>query len=368
MAMVINDPNSLPARCVLFLTDAFTGGPLESVPSLLRARLSTTPGDRGGRAPTPAAPPIDVVLGVLATDHVGFASWDLAPLIRRLRIEVDRVRIASIPGASLVLDALTIRLAGPLNVEIEALNPSQMGGNAFVVTYGADPQAVFQLGTGTFPAIQSPSLVDWYLSPASFSYLPAAMIGADGCEALLPSNVSTQRFQAYQIINLEGSYAVASSARTVDALSATRLSTGITPRFTIEAAGLIAAKSPELLAGLGQSTESRLAVLVVYDITWLPVGHGLGQILYSLPLAPGEQVNIAVVDWARSDTASRQEDTGLSDTLVHDTLRDRTVGEVVDASLREYQRGSSTMAGGSVTGGYPGVIGGSVSLGTTYST
>ena len=109
--------------------------------------------------------------------------------------------------------------------------------------------------------------------------------------------------------------------------------------------------------------------MLTYSIEWLPVGHGLGQVLYSMPLAPGEQVNIAIVDWARTDSASRQEQTGLTDTLTHDTVRDRNVGEVVDASLREYQRGSTTMAGGSIAAGRgPAYVGGSLLLGTSYST
>jgi hypothetical protein len=140
---------------------------------------------------------------------------------------------------------------------------------------------------------------------------------------MLPSNVATQRFKAYQTI------------------------TG----------------SKDTL----YSGKPEVALLLQYDITWLPAGHGLGQVLYSLPLAPCEQANIAVIDWARTDTATRQEDTGLTDTLTHDTLRDRTVGEVVDASMREYQRGSSSMAGGSLVGGTTG-IGGALSLGTSYST
>src|SRR5262249_60998494 len=103
-------------------------------------------------------------------------------------------------GASIQIDSLTIRLAGPLTTEIDALDPAQLGGNTFVRLYATDPATLFQLDKGTFPSVQSPSLVDWYLSPASFSYMPAALVGADGAEALLPSNPATPRFTAYQIV------------------------------------------------------------------------------------------------------------------------------------------------------------------------
>src|SRR5262249_61425729 len=79
----------------------------------------------------------------------------------------------------------------------------------------------------------------------------------------------------------------------------------------------------------------RLAVVINYDVTWLPIGHGLGQVQYSLPLAPAEQVNIAIIDWSRTSTDSRAEQTSLTDTLQHDTTRDRTVDEVVNSSLSE---------------------------------
>ena len=41
----------------------------------------------------------------------------------------------------------------------------------------------------------------------------------------------------------------------------------------------------------------------------VPIGHALGDIVYSLALAVGEATNLAVLDWSRTDTGSRLEDT-----------------------------------------------------------
>lgn len=45
------------------------------------------------------------------------------------------------------------------------------------------------------------------------------------------------------------------------------------------------------------------------------VGHSLGQVVYSLPLAPCESVNIAVIDWSLQDTTVRTDDRRATETL-----------------------------------------------------
>src|SRR5690606_31045089 len=84
-----------------------------------------------------------------------------------------------------------------------------------------------------------------------------------------------------------------------------------------------------------------------YNTLWQPLGHTLGQIIYSLPLAPGEIIKIGIIDWKRKSEDSRAEDATESEDLKHDTLRDRTISETVDAALKEWQRGGSVMGGNS---------------------
>ena len=57
---------------------------------------------------------------------------------------------------------------------------------------------------------------------------------------------------------------------------------------------------------------------------WFGLGHALGEIRYSLALAPGEAMEIAVVDWSRQDEASRTDtitETNISPTSSTATAR-----------------------------------------------
>ncbi len=112
-----------------------------------------------------------------------------------------------------------------------------------------------------------------------------------------------------------------------------------------------------------------------YRLSFIPIGHSLGQILYSFPLAPGESVNFAVIDWTRRDSALRNETTKLNESLVHELRRDRIITETVQASIDEWQRGGSLMggnassAGGAMGGSGMGVAAGaSNAIGGAYST
>src|SRR5690606_6524155 len=118
-------------------------------------------------------------------------------------------------------------------------------------------------------AMQNPGLVDWRLSPASFAANPHLLIGDDDAETLLPApNLSLYEFHFFQSIRL------------------TDLNNEIPAQFV----GKVA-----------------LGIANDYQLVWFPLGHSLGQILYSLPLAPGESVKLAVIDWTRRDTTARTE-------------------------------------------------------------
>jgi hypothetical protein len=362
MTVQISDTQG-PSRCSVFLVDAVAGGPLEGVLVYAHAILSVTSrsavklrapggttqvpikGPGGTQVPTNSPGdtqvPVDVPLGLLASDHDGYLSWDLNPLRREaVRLAEGLNNTVNLDDVSTAtLSNLWIHPYGPLESAIDVLATADTRPDSLVLRLALDPDSLF-LDTGNgVPAMQSPSLADWYLSPGSFAHVPAELVGQDGCESLLPSNVATQRFQLEQLVMIPNVIAL------------------ITPPPT------------PLLAGWSGISEpiATVAWAITYDVSWIPVGHGLGQIAYSLPLAPGEQVNIAVVDWARQSTDSRNENTSLSDQLNHDLVRDRSVDEVVNAAIHEWQRGGSILGGvaGSISGGSSG---GSAALGGGYAT
>lgn len=83
-----------------------------------------------------------------------------------------------------------------------------------------------------------------------------------------------------------------------------------------------------------------------YRHAWYPAGRGLGRLLYSTSLAPCEEINLAFIDWSRSERDSRVESRSQSEQAEHDLQHDRSIDEVVDATLSEHQDGSSSSGGG----------------------
>jgi hypothetical protein len=277
--------------------------------------------------PTPWAYP----LGVLASDHVGYLSFDLSSIQQVARaavVDAMNVRRQGAPNPQ----PLTVALypAGPSGPAVDALVQGRTTATGIVHRLAiVNPEIPDQIRNLGLPAMQAPALEDWRLSPGSFATNPGLLVGADGCETILPTNLALQEFYFYQVIAVHD------------------LEPPIAP---------VLAK------------QVRFGVVNEYRLAWHPLGHSLGQILYSLPLAPGESVNLAVIDWTRRDEAQRKERTTVDEQLVHNEHRDRTISETVDAALREYQHGSTFMGGiagavggssGAVSGGIAGSLGGS---------
>ena len=82
--------------------------------------------------------------------------------------------------------------------------------------------------------------------------------------------------------------------------------------------------------------------LLHFKQTWFADGYSLGDLLYSLPLAPGQKKVISVIDWERREQSSRDELTSLEEGVQAQLSRDRDLGEVISGTLSEYSRGESS--------------------------
>ncbi|BCW64192.1 hypothetical protein StoSoilB22_31650 [Arthrobacter sp. StoSoilB22] len=271
-------------------------------------------------------------LGVLTTDHMGYVSFDL----RRLGADVQLMLSEAIqarqlgtgPSSSL---AVWIYPSGHSG-RFDALDQARFSSDAILarlkISWHTLPSSLINMGPR---ALQNPSLTDWRLSPASFAATPTTLLGADGCEEMVPSNLALQEFVLRQVVRL------------VD----------VPPNF-------------------GVPQEFKAAYVDDYKVTWFSLGHSLGEILYSLPLAPGESVKLAVIDWSWDSVAKRDEKTKMTEELLHQTHRDRTISETVKAGVKELQHGSSFMAGaagssGATGGANLGVVGLGAAVGNTWS-
>ncbi|MBQ0946213.1 hypothetical protein KAK07_22930 [Ideonella sp. 4Y16] len=84
---------------------------------------------------------------------------------------------------------------------------------------------------------------------------------------------------------------------------------------------------------------------------WRAAGYSLGDLLYSLPLAPGQKKQIAVMEWDRRETAARTEQLDAVDTLDSTLVHDRDINEIVRANLAESQTASSHNTTAGTSGG-----------------
>jgi hypothetical protein len=91
---------------------------------------------------------------------------------------------------------------------------------------------------------------------------------------------------------------------------------------------------------------------------WKADGYSLGDLLYSLPLAPCQEKQIAIVDWDRDEQSARIESQSSTESLRANISRDRDISEIINSSLRESSAGesenttSSTSGGGGIAAGF----------------
>ena len=74
---------------------------------------------------------------------------------------------------------------------------------------------------------------------------------------------------------------------------------------------------------------------------WKNAGYSLGKILNSIALLPGQQKNIAVMEWNRTNISARTEDQTNIEELSANLSRDRDVSEVMNSAFSENIRASS---------------------------
>ncbi|MBI5096158.1 MAG: hypothetical protein HZB32_00650 [Nitrospirae bacterium] len=102
----------------------------------------------------------------------------------------------------------------------------------------------------------------------------------------------------------------------------------------------------------------RYGALLEFRQEWWDLGYALGDLLYSIPLAPCEETKIATVDWRRRDYARRQtalDERHFQDTTIH---RNEMINETVSFIIPEKKITGTTEGGGGaislgpLSGGY----------------
>jgi Papain-like cysteine protease AvrRpt2 len=108
---------------------------------------------------------------------------------------------------------------------------------------------------------------------------------------------------------------------------------------------------------------------------WRADGYSMGDLLYSLPLAPGQQKLVSVLDWDREEVTARRAARELREQVNAQFARDRDISDIIRSSLSESLDARShadVRAGGGALGGFIGpfvfgAAGGVSSAGSTAS-
>lgn len=92
---------------------------------------------------------------------------------------------------------------------------------------------------------------------------------------------------------------------------------------------------------------------------WVNDGYSLGDLIYSLPLAPGQKKQIVTFDWERREAAVGIESLDYQESLQNTLSRDRDINEIVQGAVGEQSQGGSTAStsSSSVAGGGSGGFG-----------
>lgn len=321
-------------------------GDLDAVSQPLPVEPGAGEDASAGFAPVPL---VHRPLGLLGADHVGYASFDLNVLRTEEMVTALRRRGIVVQGRRTrvgLRHLWVLPFADPLLI-VDALVQGDIGPDVVALRLELDERRLQGRVLGRpMAAMQNPGILDWRMSPGSFSLNGSLLVGEDGCETLLPSNLATQRFRFAQVARVAGK--------------------------TWERREVTEHRDPN-----GRVTQNvwlenyQLGHVFEYTTEWFAVGHSLGQLAYSLPLAPGEIIKLAVLDWSRTDGATRTEDTSLAESVRHEQLRDRTLTESVRAVIDEWQRGGTFMGGVAGSAGYGGGgmgMGAAASLGGGYTT
>jgi len=106
-----------------------------------------------------------------------------------------------------------------------------------------------------------------------------------------------------------------------------------------------------------QATTIAHGHLLTMKQVWRADGYSRGDLLYSLPLAPGQQKLISILDWNRSEVSSRRAQRFETEDLRADLDHDRDVSDVIRTTLSERMDASSHADTESVAAGIAGFIG-----------
>jgi hypothetical protein len=118
--------------------------------------------------------------------------------------------------------------------------------------------------------------------------------------------------------------------------------------------GVISSDNPvqwEGDASRSQATSLAKGHILEWRVRWRSNGYSLGDVVFTLPLAPRQVKRINKVSWERRERSSRSEVFAVREQVRQDTDRERSYTEAVQASLNEWSKGGSSSSTTGAAGG-----------------
>jgi hypothetical protein len=101
-----------------------------------------------------------------------------------------------------------------------------------------------------------------------------------------------------------------------------------------------------------QATTIAHGHILTYKQVWKADGYSLGDLLYSLPLAPGQKKQVVIFDWDRTQYGTREESGHEDEALNAYLSHDRDINDITSGTFSESLRGGSkATTWGAATGG-----------------
>jgi hypothetical protein len=106
-----------------------------------------------------------------------------------------------------------------------------------------------------------------------------------------------------------------------------------------------------------QATSIAHGHILHYKQIWKADGYSLGDLVYSLPLAPGQKKQVVIFDWDRTEYGRRDEDKHEDEALSSYLSHNRDLYDITHSSLSEHMKGGSSSRTSGSAGGIGGGIG-----------
>lgn len=101
-----------------------------------------------------------------------------------------------------------------------------------------------------------------------------------------------------------------------------------------------------------QATTIAHGHLLHFKQIWKADGYSLGDLLYSLPLAPCQKKQIAIIDWKRRERAEREERIKAGEEMDASITHNRDIADIINSALDESMQGESKSSTWSAGGGF----------------